>query len=81
MRYLVIQAFTAPIAPELDDDRGLVNNTSRPDAPRSVWVRAPVEFWDAVDARAKRMGESRSEAIRTLVEAGMAICEGGVGHG
>lgn len=81
MRFLAQIALAAPIAPGLDDERGLEQNPSSIGIRRSLIVRAPAEFWDAVDARAKRMGESRSEAIRTLVEAGMAICEGGVGHG
>lgn len=81
VRYLVLLALSVPVPPDLDDDRGLANNPGRADAPRSVWLRAPEPFWSQVDERARRMGETRSEAIRTLVEAGMALREGGERRG
>lgn len=83
LRFLAQLALDAPRPPDLDDARGLEQNPSRATNPaaRSMIVRAPAEFWARVDARAKRMGETRSEAVRTLAEAGMAIRAEGGGHG
>lgn len=81
LRFLALLALNAARQPDLDDERGLEQNPSRADAASTITVRADGDFWLRVDARAKRMGETRSEAIRTLVEAGMAIHAEGAAHG
>lgn len=74
--YLALLALDAPRQPGLEDERSLDHNPCPADDPaHRVMVNAEVEFWARVDARAKRMGESRSEAVRTLVLGGLAIAD------
>lgn len=71
--YLADLALDAPQPPGLEDDRLLHGNPCAPTEACRAIVYAEPEWLARVDARAKRMGETRSEAVRVLVEYGLAV--------